>query len=85
VSVTVGGANQQSQNQLSIGTSGSCAVVYFVGIPAVSYVVQWAPSATGPWTDFSPAIAADATGLFSYSDCTSPMPPSRFYRTRVGP
>jgi len=85
VSVTVRGANEQSQNQLSIATSGSCAVVYFVGIPAVSYVVQWAPSATGPWTDFSPAIAAGTTGLFSYSDCTSPMPPSRFYRTRAGP
>ena len=85
VNVTVLGANQQSQNQLSIAASGSCAVVYFLGIPGVSYVVQWAPSATGPWTDFSPAIAAGATGLFSYSDCTSPMPPSRFYRTRVGP
>ncbi len=70
VNITISSGSGQSKNLLSITMSGSCAVVDFLGIPGNSYVVQYASSLTGPWTDLSGAITADAaTGVISYQDC----------------
>jgi hypothetical protein len=85
VVVTVNSNNAPSLNLISIihTDSPSANTVNFAGIPSLAYVIQWAPTPTGPWTDFLPAIVADATGLITYTDIIPPSP--RFYRTRVGP
>ena len=86
VTVTVSFSNAQTLNVISITLTGSTRVIQFAGIPSKTYVVQSAPAANGPWTDFSDGtLAADSTGLITYTDSTSPVPPTRFYRTRVGP
>jgi hypothetical protein len=81
VIVSVQAADQQSHNEVSLKMSGSCAIVQFLGIPAVSYVLQWADSPGGPWTDFLPAVPADSFGMISYTDCNHQS--ARFYRTRL--
>ena len=85
VSVTITPASAPSQNLSAITLTATCADLLFDGIPGLEYVVQWASALTGPWTDLSGTLTADAIGEISYSDCRSPRPPSAFYRTRVGP
>lgn len=77
--------SQPSQllNQFSISMDGTCANLSFQGTPATSYVIQWAPSPTGPWTDFLPAITAKANGQLSYTDCVYAA--AHYYRTRTSP
>jgi hypothetical protein len=84
VNVTITPANAPSLNTISIALAGATRVVTFAGIPGITYVVQWADAAGDPWADFSDgAIAAGPTGLITYTDSTSPVPPVRIYRTRV--
>jgi hypothetical protein len=86
VNVTVTTGNGQTLNSISILVTSTNRVVQLAGIPANTYVVQSAPAADGPWTDFADGtLVADATGLITYTDSTTPAPPSRFYRTRTGP
>lgn len=83
VTVTVS-PDGQSLNTISITGTLPNVTVIFAGIPGQTYVVQWATSATGPWTDFSDGtLVAGATGLIQYTDSTQPPPPARFFRTRV--
>lgn len=79
--IIVSSANLPPRNQLSVQRNGSCVTLQFLGSPTLSYVVQWAASATGPWTDFLPGITADSTGFISFTDC--PVTTARFYRTRL--
>jgi hypothetical protein len=86
VNVTVSASSSQTLNVISIAVTASNRTIQFAGIPGRIYVVQWAPASSGPWTDFSDGTStADATGLITYVDTTSPVPATRFYRTRVGP
>jgi hypothetical protein len=86
VSVTVTSANAAGQNLVSITVNSTNREIRFSGIPNRFYVVQWGPAADGPWTDFADgSIQADTTGSLTYTDTTAPVPPTRFYRTRVGP
>ena len=86
VNITIGPNNSGGQNLVSLSITSSNRVVSFSGIPARNYVVQWAPAADGPWNDFADgSLDAGPAGLIVYIDSTSPVPPARFYRTRVGP
>ena len=86
VNVIVSAASGQTLNVVSITVTSSNRTIQFAGIPSKTYVVQWAVTSSGPWADFSDGtIAADPTGLITYTDSTSPVPATRFYRTRVGP
>ncbi len=86
VNVTVTSTNAPGSNKISVTPTGTGVVVLFAGVPGVTYVVQWSATATGPWTDFADgSIVAGPTGLIQYNDSTSPVPATRFYRTRVGP
>jgi hypothetical protein len=83
VQVTVASESAPLQNSLSIVNSGGSVFLEFTGIPGVDYVVQSAPSPAGPWTDMSDPLAADATGLVTYTD--TDLDSLKFYRTRVNP
>jgi hypothetical protein len=86
VNVTVTSTNAPSLNKISITLTVTGRVVVFAGVPGITYVVQEADSVAGPWTDFTDgSIVAGPTGLIQYTDSTSPIPSTRFYRTRVGP
>jgi predicted outer membrane repeat protein len=86
VNVTIGAGNAAGQNQVSLTVTATNRVIRFSGIPARNYVIQWAPATDGPWSDFPDgSLTAGAAGLLSYTDSTEPVPPTRFYRTRVGP
>ncbi len=86
VNVTVTSTNAPSLNKISITLTVTGRVVVFAGVPGITYVVQEADSVAGPWTDFTDgSIIAGPTGLIQYADSTSPIPSTRFYRTRVGP
>jgi hypothetical protein len=83
VTVTITPNNTAAHNSISITISGSTRALVFAGIPGQNYVVQWASSPTGPWSDLTAPITAGASGLILYNDTTAPMPPQRYYRTRV--
>jgi hypothetical protein len=83
VNVIVTSANAPSLNNIMVTANPGANFVEFAGIPGLIYVVQFAPTVNGPWTDLSGALVADASGLITYNDLTPP--PVRFYRTRVGP
>ena len=51
----------------------------FNGVPTVTYRMQRAPSATGPWSDLV-TNSAPASGRIEYHE-TSPPPDAAFYRT----
>jgi large repetitive protein len=69
----------QTKNVLGITPSGSDYIISFVGIPTLTYSVQYTTDLVTPvWTTLGPATA-QADGTFSYTD-VNPPPPSRFYR-----
>jgi hypothetical protein len=74
-----------SQNTVSIIVSGTTRIVTFAGIPGQSYIIQSAVNVSGPWSNLSAPIIANSVGVVQYSDTTSPMPATRFYRTMVSP
>jgi hypothetical protein len=86
VSVTIAPAGAATENEPAISLSGGCVNLVFHVTPGFTYRVQWSANAGGPWTDFPlPDLTPNSTGQIFYSDCTSPMPPQRFYKTRLGP
>jgi hypothetical protein len=82
ISVTVLSTNLPAGNLVSISTTPTSRTVVFAGVPGALYLVQSAPSATGPWTNLSGALQAAANGLIQFTDPTDPPPASQFYRTR---
>jgi hypothetical protein len=86
VMVTVNDSDLPSMNEIAITGTPPNVTLLFAGVPGQVYVVQWASAASGLWTDFADGTqTADATGLIQYTDSTQPPPPTRFFRTRVGP
>ena len=53
--------------------------VSFVGIPRLTYTVQWAPALTGPWTTIAP-VTVGASGVGNYMD-PNQRAGKVFYRT----
>lgn len=70
-----------SQNQVAIITTPNGVLVRFAGIPGRTYVIERAPSVSGPWSSLT-TIVAPIHGIMEYED-TSPLLPSSFYRTVV--
>jgi autotransporter-associated beta strand protein len=55
--------------------------IQFVGIPGYRYTIQYSPTLDSPsWTTIT-NLAAGTNGLFDFEDPTTPLPPSRYYRT----
>jgi hypothetical protein len=82
ITVTVLSSNLPAKNQVSISQGPTGTTVIFAGVPGASYIVQFAPAVTGPWTSvLTGPIQAAANGLMQYTDTTTPPPASRFYRT----
>jgi predicted outer membrane repeat protein len=54
------------------------------GIPGLRYVIQSAPSVTGPWTNVSGVLTANSSGVVIFED-TALAPTARFYRTISSP
>jgi len=80
--VTVLATNLPTQNLESILLGATGRTVVFHGVPNANYLIEAAPSPTGPWSAVSGAIAAAANGLVQFTDTTAPIPPVRFYRTK---
>jgi hypothetical protein len=57
-------------------------ILLFTGTADQGYVVQTAPSVSGPWSDLSSVLTANASGLVSYEDLIQPTIQTRFYRVR---
>lgn len=86
VNASVVTSNSPPFNVISITTTSTNRTVQFAGIPTKKYVVQWTADLAGPWADFvDGTLTADTAGAILYKDNTVPIPPIRFYRTRVGP
>jgi hypothetical protein len=83
VTVIVTSANAPSANSISVTPNPGAVFLEFAGLPRRTYIVQSAPSITGPWADVSGVLTASATGLITYND--ENPPPIRFYRTRLAP
>jgi hypothetical protein len=80
VTITTGTSDAQSKNILSVATVGSDKVITFIGIPALTYTVQYTTDLGTPvWHTLS-TVTAGADGKFSYTD-VNPVDPARFYRT----
>jgi hypothetical protein len=76
---TVPGINLQGTKMLRpVPVSNGCQV-NFVGIAGRQYVIQRAPSITGPWTTLT-TIVVGSSGAGSYLDTTA-LRDSAFYRT----
>ncbi len=54
-------------------------IMQFQGIPGITYGIEWASSASGPWTRLTPDVTADGVGLITGSDSSGGS--SRYYRT----
>jgi hypothetical protein len=83
VKVTVTSAAAQTGNTISIVANPGANFIQFAGIPGMTYHVEAADQATGPWRDLSGPIQADATGLIVFNHVNPPS--SQFYRTQVVP
>jgi uncharacterized membrane protein len=57
-------------------------ILLFTGSAGQNYVVQTATSLRGPWSDLSPAIAANAAGLVTFRDSLMLQTQTRYYRVR---
>ena len=64
--------------RLSIARDGNGLFVSYTGVPTVTYRLQRAPSASGPWSDAA-TNTAPASGLVEYHEIT-PLPDRAFYR-----
>lgn len=65
---------------VSINTTGNGFSLAFGGVPAESYVIRIAPAVTGPWTNLSGTLQADAAGVTQFTDNTAASAATRFYR-----
>lgn len=77
--------NTLSPNYVAVATTTHGHLIRFLGTAAQNYVVQQAGVLSGPWSDLSPVIPADGTGLVQFEDTNAPLPTVRFYRTHAVP
>jgi len=82
VVVTVAASGTQTLNMISLQLTPTNCQLEFAGIPGRNYIIQSAPTVSGPWSDVSGPVAADGTGLIQFIDTNAPGP-MQFYRTRV--
>jgi len=82
VVVTVAASGAQTLNMISLQLTPTNCQLEFAGIPGRGYVIQSAPTMSGPWSDVSEPVAADGTGLIQFIDTNVPGP-MQFYRTRA--
>ncbi len=80
VTISIRGLNNAQSSNIAgySGTPGNFTIT-FAGIPGIQYHVQWAGSATGPWTDFA-LKTPENNGLFSVTDIVN-RGPQAYYRT----
>ncbi len=69
-----------AKNTVAITHIATSTTVVFAGVPGANYIAQCAPTPAGPWTNLSNAVQAAANGFIQFTDTTSPVPPTRFYR-----
>jgi hypothetical protein len=82
ITVTILSTNLPAMNLVSATPGPGSVTLVFAGIPGDTYVVQSAPTPSGPWTNLSPTIVAAPNGLVQYTDVSPP--PVRFYRMLHG-
>jgi endoglucanase len=66
----------------SVNVVSNGLALQFGGLPGRTYVLQAAPTVTGPWSDLSGSLQPDATGRVEFIDTSTPNQTLRFYRTR---
>ncbi len=57
----------------------------FTGLPGGSYHIQSAGTVAGPYTNLSPVLVAEASGLVRYTETNAPPGAARFYRAASAP
>jgi hypothetical protein len=82
IAVTVVSSNLVGGTAVSITASLTTTTVVFAGVPGANYVIQSAPTCSGPWPNLSGKLQAASNGLIQYTDTTYPKPAARFYRTQ---
>ena len=85
VVVTVTLPNMLSLNHVTIAPTANGRRLRFLGTPAQNYIVLKAGTVAGPWSNLSPSIPADGTGLVQFEDTNAPLPAVRFYRLATVP
>jgi len=83
--LTIGPNATNQFNRISISSGTNSWMLTYSGIADQKYVVQWAARLTGPWSDLSGILTADAKGLVTFFDATPALTLARFYRVRTGP
>jgi hypothetical protein len=82
VSVLVSGGETPALNQLSIDLLDGHTVISFGGMPGENYVIQYAATVDGPWTNLSGLLTVGANYAMGYND-RHPPTAARFYRAVV--
>jgi hypothetical protein len=74
-----------SVNQPTLTVTATERHLQFHGIPGQHYDIQAADAVSGPWSDLSGVLTADANGLILFDDTQTPVPPVRYYRLSAAP
>lgn len=81
VFVEITPASASSLNLISASLQGGHFLATFAGIPGLTYTVDRATNAAGPWNFFT-NVTASTNGVIAIDDPNDPPEPVRFYRTR---
>jgi hypothetical protein len=84
-SLTLVTAPAPAANRISFGLTAGGWILLFTGTPNQSYIVQFAASVTGPWSDLSPVLTANSDGLIAHNGPSLPLFGTQFYRIRTAP
>lgn len=71
-------------NELSINLVNAHTVISFGGTLGENYVIQFAPTVNGPWSDLSGPLTAGGNSAMAYND-QQPLTAARFYRVIINP
>lgn len=77
--VLVSGGITPTAQQISINSVSGHTVIAFGGVPGGNYVIQYAPTLNGPWSDLSGSLTLGANCIMGYNDQHT-VSPTRFYR-----
>jgi hypothetical protein len=84
-SVTLVAAPAPAANRISFVVTAGNWILLYTGTSGQNYVVQFAASLPGPWSDLSPVLTANSAGLIAYNGLSQPRFGNRFYRVRTAP